>query len=101
KLASRPGFGKLDSTTEGGLSRKSTGMHPYSKPMAGAPAHLRLVRRARATPATDAALGTDTLAGDEAGSIRGLDDAKLVALASKGELAAFEALYRRHAAFAI
>lgn len=69
--------------------------------MAGAPAHLRLVRRARATPATDAALGTDTLAGDEAGSIRGLDDAKLVALASKGELAAFEALYRRHAAFAI
>ncbi len=62
--------------------------------MAPAPLHLRLVVRPPAGP-------DDSPVSGSLGGLEALDDAKLVALASKGELSAFETLYRRYAAFAI
>jgi RNA polymerase sigma-70 factor, ECF subfamily len=62
--------------------------------MAPAPLHLRLV-----SPSPSAA--EDSRASEGLLALQSLDDAKLVALASKGELSAFETLYRRYAAFAI
>ncbi len=52
---------------------------------------LRLVRRVGGEPA----------AGSRSGTLVGLDDVQLVALARDGDVRAFEALYRRHAAFAM
>ena len=52
---------------------------------------LRLVQRAAGEPARTARLG----------ALAELDDVQLVALAREGDLRAFEALYRRHAAFAM
>ncbi len=63
--------------------------------MAGAPAHLRLV-----APTTHPDGGVAP-GSDEVKKLSSLEDAQLVALASKGELAAFEVLYRRYAPFAI
>ena len=62
--------------------------------MAPAPLHLRLVGRSPSVSDGPVAL-------DGPGALQSLDDAKLVALASKGEVSAFEVLYRRYAAFAI
>lgn len=80
------------------VAREPKSRHPASWIlklfMAPAPLHLRLV--GRSSPAPD-----DSPALDSLGALHSLDDAKLVALASRGDLSAFEALYRRYAAFAI
>ena len=52
---------------------------------------LRLVRRVVGEPA----------GGTRPGALTELDDVQLVALARDGDVRAFEALYRRHAAFAM
>jgi len=67
--------------------------HHSQEPMAGAPAHLRLVGDAPAVaqPAAEPGECESDVS----------DDAALVALVLEGELGAFEALYRRHAGFAI
>lgn len=80
-------------------------------PMAGSPAHLRLVQRAVPAPAgpdirrTPRIVTADEARPNElegeASPLTTLDDGRLVALVVQGETSAFETLYRRYAAFAI
>jgi len=67
--------------------------------MAAEPAHLRLVSEVDRTDGAAPASGLVSRV--HAGPISELSDAQLVALTSSGEVSAFEALYRRHVAFAL
>ena len=76
--------------------------------MAGAPAHLRLVERSSASTRRLRASQGTAVPAEEAHTSDGAppdapgsDDAELVALTIAGDLGAFEALYRRYAAFAV
>src|SRR5687768_16500224 len=75
-------------------------------PMAGAPAHLRLVQRAAPSApdfrrAPRIVTPGDEPSCDEPSSLAEVSDERLVSLAVRGETGAFETMYRRYAPFAI
>ena len=64
--------------------------------MAAEPARLRLIPGGETTPE-----GSSPASGPRSGPLTQLSDSQLVSLVASGEARAFEALYRRHAPFAL